>query len=53
VIGGSTRHRGPHALEPKRVQVQLFDEDFDHPNRVVLGHVIVEQVRQQQRLASF
>src|ERR1019366_2337505 len=52
VIGGPTGRRGLDAIKAKRRKIKLIDEDFDHPNRVVLGHVIVERLRQQQRLPS-
>ena len=46
MIGGPTRRRRVNALKAKRPEIKLFNEDFDHPNRVVLGHVIVERLRQ-------
>ena len=52
MIGGPARRRGHDALKAQRAQIQFVDEGFHHPDRVVLGHVIVERFRQQQRLTS-
>jgi hypothetical protein len=42
MIGRATRRRRLNALKTKRPKIKLFDESFDHPNRVILSHIIVE-----------
>ena len=37
-------------IKAQSAQIQLVDEHLDHPNRVVLGDVIFQRLRQQQRL---
>lgn len=41
-----------HTLETEFAQVEFVDKDIDNPNRIVLGNVIVQQLRQQRTLAS-
>ncbi len=52
MVGGPSRRRRRHALEPKTLQVQLVDEDIDHPDRIILGHVVVETFGKQRLLPA-
>ena len=42
MIGRPPRRRRDHAGEAERTQVELIDEDVDHSDRVLFGHVVVE-----------
>ena len=44
--------RGLAPSKPSSAQIELVDEDVDHPNRVVLGDVVVQALGQQRDLAS-
>ena len=50
MIAGPTR-RGC-ALEAERRQIQLVDEDVDHPDGVLGRHVVVDAVRKQKLLMA-
>ena len=52
MIGRPAGRRRHNALEPQRPQIQLVDEHVDHPDRVVLGHVVVQRLRQQECLPA-
>jgi hypothetical protein len=38
------------AFEAQALQVQLVDKDVDHPDRVLLGYVILKIFREQRAL---
>ena len=40
------------ALKPQRPQIQFVDEDVDHAHRIVLSHVIAEELGKQNALRS-
>ena len=48
MIGGSTSGRWVNAFETQVDQIKFINEDIDHPNRVVLGNVIVQALWQQR-----
>ena len=50
MVGRPPGRRRLHALKADRRQVQLIDERLDDPNWIVLGHIIVQRSRQQERL---
>ena len=52
VIAPDARRLRHDPLEPERRQVQLIDEDVDHPDRVLLAHVVVQELRKQNALAG-
>ena len=39
-------------VEPQRPQVQLVDEHVDHPDRVLLRHVVIQILRKQNALPA-
>ena len=39
-----------HPRKPNTVQVEFFNEDIDHSNRIVFGYVVFQAVGQQRRL---
>ena len=41
-----------HAREPKRPQIQLLDEHVDHPDRVLLRHIVVQIFWKQDGLPA-
>jgi hypothetical protein len=45
MVGRSARHRRRHPRKPQGGKVQLVDEDFDHPNRVLLADIVFQAVR--------
>lgn len=52
MVGGSARRRRRHALKTQALQIQLVDEDIDHPDRIILGHIIIETFGKQRRLPA-
>lgn len=52
MVGRPSRRLGDHTLEPQRSQVQLVDEDVDHPDRVLLGDVLLQVFRKQDPLPA-
>jgi hypothetical protein len=46
-LGGATRRRRRHASNAERSKIEFIDKGFDDPNRIILGHVIVQRARQQ------
>ena len=52
VIAGPARRLRHNPLEPQRPQVQLVDEHVDHPDRVLLRHIVVQIVRKQNALPA-
>lgn len=47
VIARPPRRGRPYPAKTQRRQVQLIDEDIDHPDRVVLRHVVFKMLRKQ------
>src|SRR6516162_2931378 len=45
MIRRPARRRRLHPRKPQGAQVQVVDEDFDHPNRVLLTDIIFQAVR--------
>src|SRR6516165_6062294 len=41
---------GDDTIEPQCRQIQFVDECFNNPDRVVLGHVVIQAVRKQRSL---
>src|SRR5271155_3764132 len=54
MIGGPAGQLRDHALKPQLPQIQLVDEDVNHPDRIVLADIIVEILRSKTpcRLSS-
>ena len=52
VVGRSACRGGLGTFKPQLMQVKLFDEGVDHPNRVVFGDLVVEALGEQGDLAS-
>jgi hypothetical protein len=52
MIGGPASLFRDDALKPQRPQIQLVNKDVDHPHRMVFGHVIVEELGEQDALRS-
>ncbi|GJD71681.1 hypothetical protein MMMDOFMJ_4644 [Methylobacterium gnaphalii] len=43
--------RRSRAFKAECREVQFIDEDVDHPDRVLRANIVVDAVRQKQRLA--
>ena len=52
MIGWPSGRLGNHPLEPKRPQVQLLDEHVDHSDRVLLRHIVVQELGKQNALPA-
>ena len=52
MIAGPPGRLGNHAREPQRPQVQLVDEHVDHPDRVLLRHVVIQELGKQDALTA-
>src|ERR1700730_9483076 len=52
MIGRAPGRLGNHPLEPKRPQVQLLDEHVDHSDRVLLRHIVVQELGKQNALPA-
>lgn len=52
VIGRPARRLRDHALEPPRPKVQLTHEHVDHPDRVLLRHIVIQIFRKQDALPA-
>jgi hypothetical protein len=52
MIGRAARRLRHDARKSQRMQIQFVDEDVDHPHRIVLSHVIVEELGEQNALRS-
>ena len=52
MITGPTRRLGDDTLEAEIGEVEVTDEDIDHSDWIVLGHIVVEARRQQRALAA-
>ena len=52
VVRRSPRRRGIDAFEAQLGQIELVDEDLDHPDRIVFGDVVVQALGQQSDLRS-
>ena len=50
MISRPTRRFRNDALKPQRPQIQLVDEDLDHPHQIVFCHTIVEELGEQNAL---
>lgn len=50
MIGWPPRRGGLNPFEAKRSHVHLINEGFNDPDRVILGHIIIQRLRQQQGL---
>src|SRR6266852_6258353 len=49
IAGPASRFRN-NALKPQHLQVQLIDEHVDHSDRVLLRHIVVQELRKQNAL---
>ncbi len=52
MIGRAPGRLGNHPLEPKRPKVQLLDEHVDHSDRVLLRHIVVQELGKQNALPA-
>ncbi len=52
MIGRPARRRRRHSVEAQTPQIQLVDEDVDHPDRIILGHIVVETFGKQRLLPA-
>jgi len=52
MISRSTRRRRRHTVEAEALQIQLIDEDIDHSDRIILGHIVIETFGKQRRLPA-
>src|SRR4029450_9428770 len=52
MIGWPPGRLGNHPLEPKRHQVQCLNEYVDHSDRVLLRHVVVQELGKQNALPA-
>jgi hypothetical protein len=52
-IAGTARHLRRVAFEPGRREIEPVDEGVDEPNRIVGDDIIVDRLRQQQKLRTF
>ena len=52
MVGRPARRLRHDARKSQRMQIQFVDEDVDHPHRIVLSHVIVEELGEQNALRS-
>ena len=52
MIGWAPGRLGNHPLEPKRPQIQLLDKHVDHSNRVLLRHIVVQELGKQNALPA-
>ena len=52
MVGRPARRLRHNAREPQRRQVQLVDEHVDHPDRVVLRHIVIQILRKQNALPA-
>lgn len=52
MIGGATRRGRRYAFEAKPSQIQIIDENIDHPNRVVVSHIVIETFGKQRLLSA-
>jgi hypothetical protein len=50
VIGRPPRRPGTDPLEAEHAQIQIIDEDVDHPNRIILRDEIIQAFRQETHL---
>ncbi len=50
MISRPTRRFRNDALKPQRPQIQLVDEDLEHPHSIVFRHIIVEELGEQNAL---
>ncbi|MNE98776.1 hypothetical protein D3C80_1973430 [compost metagenome] len=52
MVGGASRCRRRHTVEAEALKIQLIDEDIDHADRIILGHIVVETFGKQRRLPA-
>src|SRR4029077_8791343 len=52
MIGWPPGRLGNHPLEPKPHQVQFLNEYVDHSDRVLLRHVVVQELGKQNALPA-
>ena len=50
MVSRATGRLGDNTLKAQDRQVQSIDEHFNHPDRVVLRHIVIQAVRQQRCL---
>jgi hypothetical protein len=46
MVRWATRRSRLNVVKAKGSKIKLIDEDFDDPNRVIFGHVVVKRPRQ-------
>lgn len=51
MVGGSTGVVGFH-LEPQPRQIQIIDENIDHPNRAVFHNIVIKALGKQGGLVA-
>src|SRR5271155_84368 len=51
MIGGPAGQLRDHPLKPQLPQIQLVDQDVNHPHRIVLADIIVKILREQNTLS--
>src|SRR6478735_3242557 len=52
MVARTARRLGNHAFKTQLAQVQFINEDVDHPNRIVLRHVVVKILGKQDTLPT-
>jgi hypothetical protein len=52
MVAGSPRRLGHNALKAQLTQVQFIDKDVDHPDRIVLRHIVFEIFGKQDTLPT-
>ena len=52
MIGRPARRSRRHAVEAKPPQIKFVDEDIDNPDRIILGHKVVETIGKQRLLPA-
>ena len=52
MVSGPSRRCGRHPLKPQPLQIQLVDEDIDHPDRIILGHIVIKTLGKQRLLPA-
>jgi hypothetical protein len=52
MVARPARRLRNHAREPQRAKIERLDKRLDHPNRVLIRHVVVQELRKQHALPA-